>query len=338
MRKNTTAERTNVFVLKVGLAFAALVSVCLAGLCFLQTWENRAGSVSGKDAGAPAEDLVYYHGGWYRPRKDLETVLAIGVDQAAADSGLYREDHYEQSDFLMLLVIDQTVGRCTSIPIDRDTMAEIQVLDDDTNEHLGTITGQLSLAHSYGSRPEVRCRNTVKAVSGLLYGIPIDHYLSLSMDGIAILNDLAGGVTLEVMDDLTSADAALARGKTVTLHGQQALTYVRARQGLEDSSNIHRMDRQRQYLEALQNQLAAHMEVDEGFATSVLLELNEYMVSDCTVQQFSDLADTLKSCGPADYLVLDGESDYSGRYAEFHLDDSAARSLVMELFYERAEV
>ena len=68
-------------------------------------------------------------------------------------------------------------------------------VDDDTNEFLGSINRQLSLAHAYGDTPAARCRNTVTAVSGLLYGIEIDHYISLSMDGVIILNNLAGGVT-----------------------------------------------------------------------------------------------------------------------------------------------
>lgn len=325
-------------LVKAGLAFITLVLLCLAGLLLLYTWEERSGTVSDYNSSPPQEEPVYYNGGWYRPRKGLETILVIGVDQASEDSALYREEHYEQSDFLMLLVIEQEAGHCTSIHINRDTMAEIQVLDDNTNEHLGTITGQLSLAHSYGNRPEARCRNTVDAVSSLLYGIPIDHYLSLSMDGVAILNDLAGGVTLEVMDDLTGLDAALVRGETVTLRGQQALTYVRARQGLDNPTNLHRMERQRQYLEALQDQLTGHMEMDEEFTTSVLLELNEYMVSDCTVQQLDKLADTLRACGSMDYLTLEGESDDSGKYVEYYLNDSATRELVMGLFYEQTEI
>lgn len=57
----------------------------------------------------------------------------------------------------------------------------------------------------------------------LLYGVEIDHYISLMMDGVAVLNDLAGGVTLKVMDDFGAFDPALVQGETVTLRGEQAL-------------------------------------------------------------------------------------------------------------------
>ena len=314
---------------------SALAVLFLAGLFLLHAWEESAGAVKGAPAD-PEDALTYYNGAWYRPRKELETVLAIGVDQASVDDELRRDQQYEQCDFLLLLVIDKRNERCTAVHINRDTITEIRVLDDDTNEFLGTINRQLALAHTYGDRPEACCRNTVTAVSGLLYGIEIDHYLSLTMDGVAVLNDLAGGVTLEVMDDLTGQDPALIQGETVTLKGRQALTYVQARMGLADPSNVHRMERQRQYLEALQEQFRGRAETDKGFAMSALWELNAYMVSDCSIEQLSTLVNTLEAYGAAEYRMLEGESVAGEKYMEYYVDEAAARELVMELFYELA--
>jgi len=311
----------------------------LSELLFLNAWEEDMGAVpsSGSAGTAPEDVLTYYDGGWYRPRKGLETVLAIGVDQASADHALHRDRKYEQSDFLLLLVIDKQNKRCTAVHINRDTMTKIRVLDDETNELLGTATGQLSLAHAYGNRPEACCENTVAAVSGLLCGIRIDHYLSLTMDGVAVLNDLAGGVTLEVMDDLTALDSALVQGETVTLKGLQALTYVQARMGLDNPGNLHRMERQKQYLEALQEQLLSRADTDEGFAASALLELRAYMVSDCSAEQLSELADALETYGVTEYRMLEGEPVAGEKYAEYYVDEAAARELVMDLFYEQVE-
>lgn len=315
----------------------ALVLLFLAGLFLLRVWEEDAGAVKDSAPGSGPEDaLTYYNGAWYRPRKGLETVLAIGVDQASVDDALRRDKKYEQSDFLLLMVVDKRRECCTAVHINRDTMTEIRVLDDDTNEFLGTINRQLSLAHTYGNRPEACCKNTVTAVSGLLYGIEIDHYLSLTMDGVVMLNDLAGGVTLEVMDDLTGLDPALKQGETVTLRGRQALTYVQARRGLDNPSNIHRMERQRQYLEALQGQLLSRKDASEDFTMSTLLKLNEYMVSDCSVEQLSDLADTLEEVGVTEYRTLEGKSVEGEKYMEYYMDEVKARELVMELFYEPA--
>lgn len=336
MSRRKTAGRLDKQTVTAAAALAALAFLFLAGLVCLHIWEEAADTgMSPPPSGANPEDaLIYYSGAWYRPRKGLETVLVIGVDQASVDEELRRDKKYEQSDFLLLLVADKREERCTAVHINRDTMTEIRVLDDDTNEFLGTTNRQLSLAHAYGNRPEARCRNTVTAVSALLYGIEIGHYLSLTMDGVVMLNDLAGGVTLKVMDDLTGLDPALKQGETVTLRGRQALIYVQARMGLDDPSNIHRMERQKQYLEALQEQLLVRADLDEGFAMSALLELSAYMVSDCSAEKLSDLAETLKSFGVTEYRTLEGESVEGEKYMEYYVGEAAARELVMELFYE----
>lgn len=150
-------------MLEAAAALAALVLFFLAGLFLLRAWEEKAGAGKGSAPGSadPGDALIYYNGAWYRPRKGLETVLAIGVDQAAVDDTLYRVGTYEQPDFL-LLVIDKRNERCIAVHINRDAMTEIRALDDVTNEFLGTINRQLSLAHTYGNRPEARCWSSTR--------------------------------------------------------------------------------------------------------------------------------------------------------------------------------
>lgn len=333
-RKGRATAKLDRKTLGAAAVLAVSVLLILTGLLMLHTWEEEAGTASTPTI-TSTDALTYYDGAWYQPREGLETILAIGVDQAAVDDTLRRENHpYEQSDFLMLLVLNRNSQSYTAIHINRDTMAEISVLDDDTNQFLGTFTGQLALAHAYGNRPEACCKNTVAAVSNLLYHIKIDHYLSLALDGIPLLNDIAGGVTLEVMDDLTSVDASLIEGETITLDGTQALTYVRARRGLEDPTNVRRMERQRQYLEALQAQLAERAGENEGFTMEALLKLNDYMVSDCTVEQLSRLSDTLRDYAPTGYRTLEGEQMIRDEHMEYHVDQDALQKLVMEMFYE----
>lgn len=321
---------------KAVLCLAAAVVLLLAGVLFLHFWEEDHSRVPQDGGAGPEEELTYFDGAWYRPRKDVEAVLLMGIDKAALDETLPVQGEYEQSDFLLLLVIDRKAMTCTGIHINRDTMAEIQVLTDSGRVE-GTFTGQITLAHSYGGSPEIRCRNAVTAVSKLMYGIKIDRYISIAMDGIPVLNDLVGGVTVEVMDDLTGIDKTLVQGETVTLKGQQALTYVRARHGLADPTNTHRMERQKQYLDALQKKLLKLADSEEGFALSTVMELNDYLVSNCSVEQMSDLADTLEKCGEVQYRTLEGEAVLEDVYYEFHVDEDALQRTVMELFYEQVE-
>ena len=336
--------RVDVRVLKGTAAILAVVLVLLAGMLLLQRWENTqdapvssSGEASSVEAGAPVDgrEITYYNGTAYARREDLETVLLLGVDKFEGETPEGYINN-QQADFLLLLVLDEENETCTPIQLNRDTMTQIQILGV-TGEPAGTFTGQLALAHTYGSGEEDSCENTVLAVSNLLYGMGIDHYVSLTMDGVALLNDLVGGVTVEVLDDFSGIDDSLVQGETVTLQGQQALTYVRSRGGLEDSSNLHRMERQRQYLAALQQQLKAAVQQEDGFTLDALLQLNEYMVSDCTVDQLSDLGDSLAAYQVSDILTTPGDAQEGEEFMEFTVDEDALQQLVMDVFYEPVE-
>ena len=336
--------RVDVRVLKGTAAILAVVLVLLAGMLLLQRWENNqdapvssSGEASSVEAGAPVDDreITYYNGTAYAKREDLETVLLLGVDKFEGETPEGYINN-QQADFLLLLVMDKQHETCTPIQLNRDTMTQIQILGV-TGEPAGTMTGQLALAHTYGSGEEDSCENTVLAVSNLLYGMEIDHYVSLTMDGVALLNDLVGGVTVEVLDDFSGIDDSLVQGEIVTLQGQQALTYVRSRGGLEDSSNLHRMERQRQYLAALQQQLKAAVQQEDGFTLDALLQLNEYMVSDCTVDQLSDLGNSLAAYQVSDILTTPGDAQEGEEFMEFTVDEDALQQLVMDVFYEPVE-
>lgn len=336
--------RVDVRVLKGTAAILAVVLVLLAGMLLLQRWENTqdapvssSGEASSVEAGAHVDgrEITYYNGTAYARREDLETVLLLGVDKFEGETPEGYINN-QQADFLLLLVLDEENETCTPIQLNRDTMTQIQILGV-TGEPAGTFTGQLALAHTYGSGEEDSCENTVLAVENLLYGMGIDHYVSLTMDGVALLNDLVGGVTVEVLDDFSGIDDSLVQGETVTLKGQQALTYVRSRGGLEDSSNLHRMERQRQYLAALQQQLKAAVQQEDGFTLDALLQLNEYMVSDCTVDQLSDLGDSLAAYQVSDILTTPGDAQEGEEFMEFTVDEAALQQLVMEVFYEPVE-
>ena len=336
--------RVDVRVLKGTAAILAVVLVLLLGMLLLQRWENTqdapvssSGEVSSVEAGAPVDgrEITYYNGTAYAKKEDLETVLLLGVDKFEGETPEGYLNN-QQADFLLLLVMDKQHETCTPIQLNRDTMTQIQILGV-TGEPAGTFTGQLALAHTYGSGEEDSCVNTVLAVENLLYGVGIDHYVSLTMDGVALLNDLVGGVTVEVLDDFSGIDDSLVQGETVTLQGQQALTYVRSRGGLEDSSNLHRMERQRQYLSALQGQLSSKAQSDEGFTLEALLQLNEYLVSDCTVEQLSALGDNLAHYEIGDILTTQGEAQVGEEFMEFTVDETALQQLVLDVFYEPVE-
>ena len=125
-------------------------------------------------------------------------------------------------------MIDSKDKTVRQLKIDRDTMAEVTVLGMLGNP-VGTTQMQISLAHGFGDGKEESCGYARDAVSRLLQGENIDFYLAMSLDGISVLNDLAGGVTVTLEDDFSAADPAMTKGATLTLQGNQAEIFVRRR-------------------------------------------------------------------------------------------------------------
>ena len=333
--------RLDIRVLKGIVIVLALVLVVLAVMLVVrQVDQQPAKEVTSTGANLndfssqPEREITYYNGIAYAKKEDLETVLLMGLDKFEGNSPESYLNN-QQADFLLVLVIDEQAQTCTPIQLNRDTMTQIQILGV-TGEPAGTFTGQLALAHTYGSGEEDSCENQVLAVSNLLYGMEIDHYISMTMDGVALLNDLVGGVTVEVMDDFSGIDDTLVQGETVTLLGEHALTYVRSRGGLENSTNLHRMERQRQYLAGLQEQMKKASQ-EEGFTLDALMQLNEYLVSDCTINQLSDLMENLNTYEVGEILTTQGEAKVGEEFMEFTIDEEALQQLVMDVFYEPVE-
>jgi len=280
------------------------------------------------------DKIIYYNSAAYTLKDDIETILIIGIDQLIESDGSRKESH--QSDFLALVIMDNKARSFQVLHLNRDTMADIPMMDIAGMEY-GTFYGQLALAHAYGNNDKSRCRNTVKAVKNLLYGIEIDHYISLTMDAVAILNDSVGGVTVQLLDDFSHIDPTYTKDELVTLTGEHALTYVRGRMNLDDSSNLNRMKRQRQYIGALFETYIESKKNDSEDSIKTLLKINDYLVSDCTISRLSDLIDKLGEYLYERILSIDGEVKYGDEFVEYYLDESSAQRTIIELFYEELD-
>jgi len=282
-----------------------------------------------------ASGAQYFVNGQWMAEKDVETLLVIGIDDFG---GFTSSDSYlsgKQSDFLVLLVRDKATGESSAIHLNRDTMADVPVLGV-TGQQTGTQQMQLALAFYYGRGEEDSCKNVVNTVSNLLYGIEIDHYIAVTMDAVPILNDWAGGVTVEVMDDFKDIDPTLVQGQTVELHGQHALNYVRTRRGLEDSTNYHRMERQRQYASAWMDKAAPLMS-DTGAMMDLIIQLSDLHYSDCTANEMMEIAETYAGKMPEVFYELEGTNTVGEQFIEYYLNEDAVQQLVLDLFYMPAE-
>ncbi len=320
----------NMGKMAVALTVALLLGVLL--FFFLSKWEAWYGVIEDLESDVPDDGRLYLDGICYVPKKDLDVILLIGVDKYLAQTEEKSYNNTQRADFLMLLLLDRKLETYSALHLNRDTMAEIPVLGV-RGEKAGSIYGQLALAHTYGSGKLDSCRNTAKAVSNLLYGVKINHFFSFTMDVVEQINDLAGGVTLTVLDDLSGVSPEMQQGAKLTLTGDMALKYVRTRYGLDDSSNLRRMERQRQYLNELRNVLKAKMESKDSFLKDALEKVSPYMLSDCTVNQLSQFYDRWSLYEEGKIITIEGEAKVGTEFMEFYPDETALKQLVLDLFY-----
>lgn len=315
-----------------GLAVALLAVFLLTGaFLLLELWEKRQSIFPEQKT----ENTVYeYNGVEYVKNEDVESFLILGLDkfEDAVNNDSYNND--QRADFLMLLVFDNSEKKFTAVHLNRDTMVNMNVLGV-AGQKIGTVNKQLALAHTYGNGRDVSCRNTADAVSELLNGVKVNHYLSITMDAVPILNDLLGGVEVTVLDDFSGIDDTLIKGETVTLHGDHALTYVRERYGLEDSSNSTRMVRQRQYMTAVYDKAMLEIENDDNFVIEASSKLADYIVSDRSVNQLQEIAKKLSQYKFTEIETLEGESVVKDGLMEFRPDADSIDKIVFELFYKK---
>ena len=268
-------------------------------------------------------DLVY--------TDDIRTYLLIGTDDTGHDN--VTANRGEMADFVMLMIINRTKDSYGFIQLNRDTMMDVPILDEN-GEFIGTYNEQLCIAHWYGRTPEERNENTVYAVSQLLGGLEINGYYSINMDDIGALNDAIGGVVVTIDGDLTGVDPEFEDGKDVLLKGDQAEKYLRARMGVGEGTNEERMDRQLTYMQAAYGRLINQIRENPDYINDVYSEVEDKVLTDRPIKEFSEFAAYIGKVENLGFLRFDGEVktgdtlDDGIEHAEFYPDqDSMIRTI-----------
>ncbi len=283
-----------------------------------------------------AVETQEYNGVTYQRREGLTSILVMGVDH---DSAVESEGAYQggQGDFQRLIVIDPERQVIRQLKIDRDTMTECTVLGY-LGSPIGTKEMQISLAHGFGDGKEESCGYARDAVSRLLQGENIDFYLAMSLDGISVLNDLAGGVTVTLEDDFSAADPAMTKGATLTLQGNQAEIFVRRRMDIGEGTNEARMVRQEEYLAQLSAQLESRVQQDQQFTAQVYDALQPYLVTDLAKGRLVNEVWAAKDDTVEPAIALEGEHKVAeDGFTEFYPTEESIQKAVLTLFWEPVE-
>ncbi|GAA2496427.1 LCP family protein [Actinocorallia cavernae] len=175
-------------------------------------------------------------------------ILLIGSDsRAGSGNARYGRDLGSQrSDTTILLHLAADRRSATAVSVPRDLMVDIPGCLQGDGTRGRPVFAMFNHAFELGGSA---C--TVRTVEKLT-DIRVDHHMVVDFSGFKDMVDAVDGVRVclkEPVDD-KAAKLRLPAGE-VTLDGEQALGYVRARESLGDGSDTERMRRQQRFLGAL---------------------------------------------------------------------------------------
>ncbi|MER7625507.1 LCP family protein [Streptomyces sp. NPDC126503] len=175
-------------------------------------------------------------------------ILLIGSDTRAGEGNReYGKDvGTQRSDTTILLHLSAGKSRATAVSLPRDLMVTVPDCRTAEGGRSGQQFAQFNSAFEVGG---TAC--TIRTVEKLT-GIRVDHHMVIDFRGFKKMVDAVDGVEICLKEPIDDADAhlKLPAGRQ-TLHGEQALGFVRARKSLGNGSDTERMDRQQQFLGAL---------------------------------------------------------------------------------------
>ena len=326
-------------LLKAAGALAAALAALGGGAYLLQRMDEEenaasAASYATNDHRAEAElKEITYNGRTYRQRPDLETYLLMGVDTSGEGLGVNSYAGGGQADVQMVVVLDNANRTWQMLQLNRDSIVQVPVRGVQ-GDIIAYEDEQLALAYYYGDGREQSCENTVLTVSALLDGQTIDGYAAVNMDAVGIITDMVGGVTLTVTSDFSAIDPTLVEGETVTMYGDQALTYVRSRYNIDDETNLARMARQRQYLAALEEKLRSRKANSWPRPTRNCRTI--WSPTSAAAPRWTSRTGcrNIPSCRCAPSTA---ENVVEGEHWAYHLDQDSLQQTILELFYQEIE-
>lgn len=330
-------------VLTIVLAVAVAGAVMAGGIHYLNSSQTPEDEKTAEDAGQTSGDTddsaatITWQGKKYAYNDHLSNYLFIGVDNREKVETNVGHANAGQSDALYLVAWDRVENKATTISIPRDTITEIEAFGP-SGDSLGKTEDHISLSYAYGDGSYKSCELAEEAVSNLFYGLSIQGYCSLNLDGLPLLTESVGGVTVTVPNDsLEEKYPEFKKGKSVTLTKETTEPFVRYRDTTVSQSAITRMERQQEFIRAFGEAAAEKFSTNPGFITKLYTSLEPYMVTNMGADDFSKVMKSITSGDQEEGWTVPGEGTEGNGYDEYHVDDDALYEKIIETFYKEVD-
>lgn len=224
---------------------------------------------------------------------DPMTVVLYGIDD---DAQREKENLGQRSDSIVLMSINPKDKKTVMVSVPRDTRAEI--VGKNTTE-------KINHAYAYGG-PKMAVNSLEK-----LMGVPVDHYISINMDGVKTVVDEIGGVSVASNATFNTTDSKkdykFEQGKEYKMDGEEALAYMKSRKDEGAGGDEGRQLRQQQVITAV---------AKEAFSINSITKLNgifkaaqDNLKTDLSFVQLNSFkSDYDKAQDNVERLTIDGQN------------------------------
>ena len=280
------------------------------------------------------QSSIFYNGVEYLYNTDITTVAFMGVDKRTFGLNDDLVKKVGQNDVNMVIAINTKTGESRVLVLPRDTLVDVNKYSLD-GDYMGVDKRQLCLAYSYGDGKATSCDNVITSMQRILYGIPINTYVALDLDGIAPLNDALGGITVTSPNNYLDK---YTKGEQVTLNGKEAERFIRSRESTLEGDAARR-ERQIAYVKAYVSQAAERGLKNPQLLGDIYNIGKEYTVTNLTLSRSLYFGTTILS-NPSEVLAFDNIKSLSGKlkldkagYATTVLDEDKALETVLDIYY-----
>ncbi len=237
---------------RVLLWIAGTFSVLILGVAGVGAWIYT--DLNGNIHGADVDDKL----GGDRPDKlspGSKNILVVGSDSRDGANAKYGKGLTTmQSDTLMVLHIAADREWASVVSFPRDSRVEIPACDKGNGSRSSPHHFKINEAFAIGGTSgdiagAAACTiRTIEANTGLR----IDHFMSVDFQGFKGMVDALGGIEVCPETAIRDKKAHLdMKAGCQTVKGEKALGYVRTRYSVGDGSDIGRIGRQQEFMEAL---------------------------------------------------------------------------------------
>lgn len=291
----------------------------------------------------------------YAYNENCINLLFLGVDRQGDIRVGENSEGWKagQTDAIFLVSLNPYTRSVNILGIPRNSMVYVDIYNEE-NYKIETVFDQICLQYAFAGGGQAGLDRTKKSVSELLYGLPIHGAFAIGYDAVPVINDMVGGVEVEVLEDLQKENKIFVPGAKIQLKGELALTYVRSRKFGQVGSPTLRLQRQKQYITNLVQKARSEIKRKPILVKDMYLAASTYMITDVSVEEVVYLAAEAVDYqfNNNSFQLLEGEDkaveiaeeklrpeDMSEPfYNDYYLNEDNVKKVMLDLFYDEVTI